>query len=59
MSVDVAWYVARLRFMSGGEIVQRVKARFDLRALERSQRVLLARPLLPTRTEISFCTARF
>jgi hypothetical protein len=58
MSVDVAWYVARLMHMSSGEIVHRVRERFQLRSLERSQPLLLERRLRPRHELISFCTAR-
>ncbi len=58
MSVDVAWYMTRLRLMSPAEIVYRVRERFHLRALERSQPVLLERRLRPATDAFSFCTAR-
>jgi hypothetical protein len=57
VSVDIAWYVARLRVMSGAELVHRVRERWQVRALERSQRRFDTDPTERRPASFSFCTS--
>ncbi|NJN52812.1 MAG: hypothetical protein HC809_14700 [Gammaproteobacteria bacterium] len=56
MSVDILWYLARLKLMSSAELVHRVTERVQLRRLQRSQQDFPAPAEIPI-DSMSFCCA--
>ena len=57
MSVDVAWYINRLRIMDGRELIHRVRERANLRELEKSQRHPAVAAINPNHDAFAFCAS--